>query len=271
MTPDELLAITPELLARTILHRRERLAEVIPEQLDARQEELAAAEPLAKAAKEQRDSVNSKVAGLKKERNESQKEAKELFLKARELREKLESEGGIKNPNPKWAKEKLQEKLDAIEAELQTSAGTHKTEERYITEMKGLIREHEDWVAQREASQPDVEEMRAAQKRARELLDQAQKAHEAMASLVAENEIFHNRWVENEAHRRRADSRTKRLAQALDSSQRGIEQWQKHIDGGFSGLLEDMTRVKEGGQSTRAIAKAAKSTKKQDKSGGEEE
>ena len=45
MTPDELVKITPDLLARAILHRRERLAEVIPEQLDARQEELEIAVP----------------------------------------------------------------------------------------------------------------------------------------------------------------------------------------------------------------------------------
>lgn len=38
MTPEELLGVTPALLAKSILHRRERLAEVIPEQLDARQE-----------------------------------------------------------------------------------------------------------------------------------------------------------------------------------------------------------------------------------------
>jgi len=59
MTPDELLGVTPALLAKSILHRRERLAEVIPEQLDARQEELVAAEPLARAAKEKRDGINA--------------------------------------------------------------------------------------------------------------------------------------------------------------------------------------------------------------------
>ena len=40
MTPEELLAITPEFLGKAILHRRERLAAEIPEQLDARSDEL---------------------------------------------------------------------------------------------------------------------------------------------------------------------------------------------------------------------------------------
>ena len=43
MRPEELLEMTPALLAKSILHRRERLAETIPEQLDARQDELRAA------------------------------------------------------------------------------------------------------------------------------------------------------------------------------------------------------------------------------------
>ena len=107
MTPEELLGVTPALLAKSILHRRERLAEVIPEQLDARQEELQAAEPLARAAKEKRDGVNAKVANLKKERSDAQTKARALFKRAGELREKLQASGGIKDPDPKWAKEKL--------------------------------------------------------------------------------------------------------------------------------------------------------------------
>ena len=79
MGPDELLEMTPALLAKSILHRRERLAETIPEQLDARQDELRAAEPLARSAKEQRDAVNDKVANLKKERNAAREKQKLCF------------------------------------------------------------------------------------------------------------------------------------------------------------------------------------------------
>ena len=81
MSPEELLAISPDLLAKSILHRRERLAEVIPEQLDSRQEELVEALSIASAAKEQRDAINSKISSLKKERNDFQKKATELFKK----------------------------------------------------------------------------------------------------------------------------------------------------------------------------------------------
>ena len=60
MTPEELLAITPEFLGKAILHRRERLAAEIPEQLDARSDELTEAAAMARSAKAKRDDVNKK-------------------------------------------------------------------------------------------------------------------------------------------------------------------------------------------------------------------
>ena len=93
MGPDELLEMTPALLAKSILHRRERLAEMIPEQLDARQDELRDAEPLARAAKEQRDSVNDKVANLKKERNTAREKGQQLFRQGNELRNTIAEQG----------------------------------------------------------------------------------------------------------------------------------------------------------------------------------
>ena len=263
MTPEELLGVTPALLAKSILHRRERLAEVIPEQLDARQEELVAAEPLARAAKEKRDGINAKVANLKRERAEAQTKARTLFKRAGELRDKLQASGGIKDPNPKWAKEKLDEKLMKLEQELETNAGNHKTEQKYIQEMKNLIRQHDDWVEKRSSSQEGLAEMDASFKQAKALLEQAQKAHDAILELASENEHFHTSYVEHEAHRRRADSRTKRLAEALDSSQRGLEHWQKIIDEGFDRLLANAAHVRDGGVSSAARNK--KPTSNQDK------
>ena len=61
MDANDLLAVSPKLLAQAILHRRERLAEIIPEDLDQRKEELLNAEPKAKSAREERDKINAKV------------------------------------------------------------------------------------------------------------------------------------------------------------------------------------------------------------------
>tara|TARA_X000001036_G_scaffold336118_1_gene315025 strand:- start:1088 stop:1927 length:840 start_codon:yes stop_codon:yes gene_type:complete len=279
MGPEELLEMTPALLAKSILHRRERLAETIPEQLDARQEELRAAEPLARGAKEQRDALNAKVANLKKERNEARKVAQKLFKEAGDLRDSLSSSGGVKVANPEWAKTKLDEKLKSLEHELETNSGNHKTEQKFIEEMKSLIRKHEEWVEKRTDNQKEYVQMKEKYSDARKQLVVAEKAHQALLDHASQNEFFHNSYLEQEAHRRRADSRTKRLAQALDSSQRGIEHWQKHIDEGFDALLENARRVENGEQSSVARKKRRKTTteknstprKESKKKGGEEE
>ncbi len=146
-----------------------------------------------------------------------------------------------------------------LETELETNAGNHKTEQKYIQEMKNLIRQHDDWVAERSSSQEGLTEMDASFKEAKILLETAQKAHDAIIELANENEYHHTSYVEHEAHRRRADGRTKRLAEALDSSQRGMEHWQKIIDEGIERLLANATTVKEGGPSS--IVRNRKPTK----------
>lgn len=274
MDANDLLAVSPKLLAQAILHRRERLSEIIPDDLEERKVELSEAEPKAKSAREERDSINTKVAGLKHERNKAQKEARALFERSNQIREQLISEGGMKNPDPKWAQEKLSEKLQAIESQLETNAGTHKTEEKYIKEMKSLIREHEEWVEERSASQPLVKEMKESRNKARKLLDSSQKAHDAMVELVGENAEMHDTFVKWEDVRTRAKSRTMRLENALSSSQQALEFWKDRVENdNFDDFVVDSNRVRDGGQSSKAIAKSMKNEreKKNQNPRGEEE
>ncbi len=275
MDANDLLAVSPKLLAQAILHRRERLSEIIPEDLEERREELIDAEPKAKSAREERDKINTKVANLKHERNTAKKEARELFERANEIREQLIAEGGMKNPDPKWAKDKLSAKLQSLENQLETSAGTHKTEEKLINEMKNLIKEHEDWVEERTASQPLVKEMKDARSKARKLLDSAQKAHDAMVELAQSNEEMHESFMKWENARTRAESRTARLNNALISSQDALEFWKERVDAdNFNDLLTDAIRVRNGGQSSKAIArnrKLEKESQQKQTARGEEE
>ena len=275
MDANDLLAVSPKLLAQAILHRRERLAEIIPEDLEERKEELIDAEPKAKSAREERDKINSKVANLKHERDSAQKDARQLFERANEIREQLIAEGGMRNPDPKWAKDKLSAKLQSLENQLETSAGTHKTEEKFINEMKNLIKEHEEWVEERTASQPLVKEMKDARSKARKLLDSAQKAHDAMVELAQSNEEMHESFMKWESARTRAESRTTRLNNALSSSQDALEFWKDRVeDDNFDDLLVDAMRVRNGGQSSKAISRSRKmekvSQQKQDLRGEEE-
>ncbi len=272
MDANDLLAVSPKLLAQAILHRRERLSEIIPSDLEERKEELQNAEPKAKSAREERDKINTKVANLKGERNSAQKEARELFEKANEIREQLIAEGGMKNPDPKWAKDKLSAKLQSLENQLETSAGTHKTEERFINEMKSLIKEHEEWVEERTSSQPLVKEMKDARTKARKLLDSAQKAHDAMVDLARSNEEKHDSYLKWEDARARASSRTSRLENALSSSQDALLFWKDRVEmDNFNDLLVDANRVREGGPSSKSIARARKNERENENPTGVEE
>jgi uncharacterized coiled-coil DUF342 family protein len=270
MTPEELLAITPEFLAKAILHRRERLALEIPEQLDARTSELTEAAAMARVAKEQRDSVNNKVSSLKRERNEAQAKAKILFLEANAIRENAPKTKGSSEPEPEWAKERLQQRLDALDLTLQTNWGTHIDERATLNEMKTLVREHEAWVEKRKDSFSEINKMIEVRDKAKRLLESADKAHQAMVQLHDENQIFHDTYIDNERKRKHADGRTTRLAQALDESQRGIDFWKKRLETGFHELLTDAQRVNEGGKSTRALSRERRKQSEQ-KTGGEEE
>ncbi len=268
MTPEELLAITPEFLGKAILHRRERLAAEIPEQLDARSDELTEAAAMARAAKSKRDEVNRKVASLKKERNTAQAKAKLLFMEANEIRQSTPAKKGDSNPDPEWARERLQQRLDALDLSLQTNWGTHVDERSTLNQMKNLIREHEEWVGNRKEKFAQINQMKELREQAKQLLETADKAHQAMVQLHDENQIFHDTYIENEQKRKHADARTTRLAQALDESQRGIEFWNNCIEQGYHELMADAERVRDGGKSTRALARERR---QQEQGGGEEE
>lgn len=268
MTPEELLAITPEFLGKAILHRRERLAAEIPEQLDARSDELTEAAAMARAAKSKRDEVNRKVASLKKERNTAQAKAKLLFMEANEIRQSTPPKKGDSNPDPEWARERLQQRLDALDLSLQTNWGTHVDERSTLNQMKNLIREHEEWVGNRKEKFAQINQMKELREQAKQLLETADKAHQAMVQLHDENQIFHDTYIENEQKRKHADARTTRLAQALDESQRGIEFWNNCIEQGYHELMADAERVRDGGKSTRALARERR---QQEQGGGEEE
>jgi len=259
MDVNDLLSVSPKLLAQAILHQRERLIEQIPADLETGQADLAKSEPLAKAARLEREKINTKVAKLKTERDTAQSKAKLLFQQCSNLWEQIIESGGVKNPDPKWAREKLEARLKSIDDKLQTSAGNHKTEQKYINEMKNLVREHEEWVEANASSQPKLIEMRDARKEAKRLLDVAQKAHEAMVGLAEENEEKHNQFMTWEKLRRDSLSKTRKLNDALKYSEKSLEYWNEKISqDDFEPLLANSMNVKLGKPSSFAINRAKK-------------
>ena len=107
MNTDELLAVTPEEMAKSLLARRQLLKQQLPtviRTLEAEEQNLA---PKAKKALEINKNINSKVSDLKEKRNEAQKKANELLKIVKESREKLIQNDGMINLDPSWKKEKI--------------------------------------------------------------------------------------------------------------------------------------------------------------------
>ena len=253
MDVEALLEVQPDLLARLVLHRRERLAEAIPDQLDARREELEAAKGLASKAKRQRDQFSETIASLKAERNAYHAKARAAFERIEALREGMEGKDVVRTPDPAWARERLNARLNAIEEAMQQTAGDHKTEANFIWEMRNLGSEHEAWVASRTEKARDHLAMNEARTEAHSMLDAAQKAHEAMLLVVEDHQQQHRVFVEQDAGLRRADSRTRRLAVALDESQQAIAYWTGIVASELDAehpLLKPMQKVALGGDSS---------------------
>jgi hypothetical protein len=245
MTPDELLKITPDLLARAILHRRERLAEVIPEQLDARQEELEVAVPLTRIAKEKRDDFDKQINQITDKCLQSQNKATLIFSK-------LESDFQVADTEHK------QIGFDTLTQHYKESNENHDQQTIILEQMNDLAIEQFDNINSRDHSDSEVESIKSQHKEILGAISQSKEFHAELLPLHNEKEYFNNTYLENESMRRRADSRTALLAQSLDSSERGIEHWQQLIDKGFDRLLVNAKRVREGEYSTPALSKINK-------------
>ena len=64
MTPEDLLSVSPDFLAKTILHRREVMMQDLPDNLANRQEEKQIAAKLAQESRVRRDEISSKFNNL---------------------------------------------------------------------------------------------------------------------------------------------------------------------------------------------------------------
>jgi uncharacterized coiled-coil DUF342 family protein len=258
MEPNALLQLTPDLLAKALIHRHERLLEELPNIVNQFQDDLDFAKPQAEGARVERDGINKKVAALKHERNTCTARAKELRAEATTLREKLQEEGKLRNPDPKWAREKLDTDLKQLEYELETEAGDHKREQKILRKMRDLQAEHEQWVEKNASKVPELKDYFASQQEMRKLYDQAQKAHQAMLELVDDNQSLHDSFVDKEEKRRIAASRLSRSTRSLDISKAAIDEWNNRLKTGFDDLLVDRKRVSEGGLSTIAVRRQKK-------------
>ena len=232
MTAEELFGHHTWVLGKAILHRRERLAADIPEQLDARGDELTKAASMARAAKSKRDDVNVSCI-LENERNAAQAK-KLLFMEGTNSSINTLAKTDT-DSEPEWARAIVTTTWRPLFSPANKLG--HPCRWTFNPQSdENLIREHEDWVENRKEKFAQINQMKELQENAKQLLDTVDKAITHNVQLYDENQIFHD-TISRTSRKKGCYQRTTRLAQALDESQRGIEFGKIAFENGFHELL----------------------------------
>ena len=269
MNTDELLDVTPEEMAKSLLARRQLLKQQLPtviRTLEAEEQNLA---PKAKKALEMNKNINSKVSKLKEERNNAQKEANELLKIVKESRKKLIEGDGMINLDPGWKKEKMFDEIEEIEKKIETSALDHKAERKLLDKRKKLIEENDKWLKQRRESNPDMVTYIDARREMNSLYRQADKSHRKMLDGVEKAQPQHEKQQKIRDDLREIRRQLDRARELLTQSDKAIEHWERRLEKGFgdlgegfNDLLSAQRKVAEGGDSSFARKKKKKDTAK---------
>ena len=278
MNTDELLSVSPEEMAKSLLARRQLLKQQLPtviRTLEAEEQNLA---PKAKKALENNKNINSKVSDLKEERNKAQQKANELLKIVKESREKLIQSDGMINLDPSWKKEKMFEEIDDIEEKIQTSALDHKAERKLLDRRKKLIEENDKWLKQRRDLNPEMVTYIDARREMNSLYRLADKSHRKMLDGVEKAQPQHEKQQKIRDDLREIRRQLDRAKELLSQSDKAVEYWERRLDkgfgelgDGFKDLLSAQRKVAEGGDSSFARKKNNRKEKKLDYKKREEE
>ena len=278
MNTDELLAVTPEEMAKSLLARRQLLKQQLPtviRTLEAEEQNLA---PKAKKAVEISKNINSKVSELKEERDQAQKKANELLKLVKESREKLIQSDGMINLDPSWKKEKMFEEIEDIEKKIETSALDHKAERKLLDKRKKLIEENDKWLKQRRDLNPEMVTYIDSRREMNTLYRLADKSHRKMLDGVEKAQPQHEKQQKIRDDLREIRRQLDRARELLSQSDRAVEHWERRLDkgfgelgDGFKDLLSAQRKVAEGGDSSFARKKKNKKDKNTPKKKEEEE
>lgn len=278
MNTDELLSVSPEEMAKSLLARRQLLKQQLPtviRTLEAEEQNLV---PKAKKALEINKKINSKVSDLKEERNKAQKKANELLKIVKESREKLIQSDGMINLDPSWKKEKMFEEIDDIEEKIQTSALDHKAERKLLDRRKKLIEENDKWLKQRRDLNPEMVTYIDARREMNSLYRLADKSHRKMLDGVEKAQPQHEKQQKIRDDLREIRRQLDRAKELLSQSDKAVEYWERRLDkgfgelgDGFKDLLSAQRKVAEGGDSSFARKKNNERGKKLDNKKREEE
>ena len=192
MTPQDLLAVSPDFLAKTILHRREKMMLDLPSNLAKRQEERHIAAKLAQDSKARKDEISSKTTNLENEKNTALESVIKLLL---QINKKCREESEMKFIN------------DNDINLISEKHNFHKT----FTKINTILEDNESWCKNNIDSEDTRLELEDFRSQARKLIQSSIKANDAKQELSKENDNINSIWLENESHRRRCESRYTKL------------------------------------------------------------
>ena len=250
MNLTDLLALKPEELALKILERRKLLSQALPDIESRMVEDADSLAPKVEKLRLSRDGLSNKVAELKKRRNEAQNEARQLLKDTRKLRDKMDGSGGLKNLDPKWAKEKLEESLQDIENQIDKQALSLNDERKLIAKRKELLKKNDEWLSNRRKDNPEMAQYVDSSKKMQKLFKLADKLHQEMITLVEKNEPLHSEFMEKRAELRNSMRQVERARALIKQSESAITYWENALQNNMGDLLSSANQVETGGQSS---------------------
>ena len=226
MSPEDLLRVEPEVLAKLILHKREQITQKLPGIIETIAEEKLTAEKLARKSRSKKDDLEPKVNNLIKERQNV----------VREIKDNLHSNSS--NNDKLLIDSEITEKL------LTPQVST----EQFIHLLGSLIESY----TKHEGSFDTLKHYQSSV-----------KANDALKQVTTEFEQAKAHWNENETHRRKLESKFTKLSSSLKESNHAKEYWNEKLSSGLDELLVDAKRVAAGGQSSRQILRNNKPNNRQ--------
>ena len=223
MTPEDLLLVKPEVLAKLILHKRERILQSLPEIIESVATEKATAEKLARQSRDKKEEIEPKLRNLIKERS--------MLIESISQANNLE---GLS---------------DDERSEFTRLLSTTKSSDTTAKEFSELIEKLAKMCTKYDL---DIQKLPD--------YNISIKANSALSELSKDYNVANNNWNENESHRRRLESKFTKLSTNLKDSEAAKNYWEQKINSDFDELLVDANRVASGGPSSRQLSRNRKQT-----------
>jgi hypothetical protein len=218
MTPEDLLRVEPEVLAKLILHKRERVSQSLPKMIDSIAAEKQTAEKLARRSRDKKEDIEPKFNNLIKERNQ-------LLIS---IPQAIDLENLSDNEVTEF---------NQFLSQIQSSEINSEDYLQYLEKLTNKCLENG----------LDIKKL--------DDYNLSIKANNALYELSSDYEIAKNNWNENEAHRRRLESKFTKLSSNLKDSDAAKNYWQEKLNSNFDELLVDAKRVADGGPSSRQLSR----------------